>query len=75
MDIMFSLVGYFLIEKYKKTIYRWNIKVEANLQASNVNADEIDKAAQNELTLAVMNNYYSVGADAHVALQFHHSRS
>uniref|UniRef100_A0A8R1XJL5 Diacylglycerol kinase n=1 Tax=Onchocerca volvulus TaxID=6282 RepID=A0A8R1XJL5_ONCVO len=54
---------------------RWNIKVEANLQASNVNADEIDKAAQNELTLAVMNNYYSVGADAHVALQFHHSRS
>ncbi|KAM3718388.1 putative diacylglycerol kinase [Dirofilaria immitis] len=54
---------------------RWKINVEPNLQASNAQTDEIDKAAQNELTLTVMNNYYSIGADAHVALQFHHSRS
>ncbi|XP_058053699.1 eye-specific diacylglycerol kinase [Anopheles bellator] len=47
---------------------RWSLKVEPNTSATNV-ADGKDN-----LPLNVVNNYFSLGVDAHIALEFHEAR-
>ncbi|KAG7473648.1 hypothetical protein MATL_G00098080 [Megalops atlanticus] len=50
---------------------RWNLIVEPNLEA---NQEEKDEQQTDKLPLDVFNNYFSLGFDAHVTLEFHESR-
>uniref|UniRef100_W5MED5 Diacylglycerol kinase n=1 Tax=Lepisosteus oculatus TaxID=7918 RepID=W5MED5_LEPOC len=50
---------------------RWNLIVEPNVQA---NPEDKDEGATDKLPLDVFNNYFSLGFDAHVTLEFHESR-
>ncbi|XP_062824014.1 diacylglycerol kinase zeta isoform X1 [Anolis carolinensis] len=50
---------------------RWNLLVEPNLEA---NPEEKDETATDKLPLDVFNNYFSLGFDARVTLEFHESR-
>ncbi|XP_048804048.1 diacylglycerol kinase zeta isoform X8 [Lagopus muta] len=50
---------------------RWNLRVEANPEA---NPEEKDETAADKLPLDVFNNYFSLGFDARVTLEFHESR-
>ncbi|XP_066514289.1 diacylglycerol kinase zeta-like isoform X2 [Hoplias malabaricus] len=50
---------------------RWNLHVEPNPEAG---PEEKDEQVTDKLPLDVFNNYFSLGFDAHVTLEFHESR-
>ncbi|KAI4873737.1 hypothetical protein NFI96_008166, partial [Prochilodus magdalenae] len=50
---------------------RWNLQVEPNPEAG---SEEKDEQVTDKLPLDVFNNYFSLGFDAHVTLEFHESR-
>ncbi|XP_062700197.1 eye-specific diacylglycerol kinase isoform X2 [Aedes albopictus] len=47
---------------------RWNLKVEPNTAVTNA------EDGKDNLPLNVVNNYFSLGVDAHIALEFHEAR-
>uniref|UniRef100_A0A8B9H586 Diacylglycerol kinase n=1 Tax=Astyanax mexicanus TaxID=7994 RepID=A0A8B9H586_ASTMX len=50
---------------------RWNLHLEPNPEAG---PEEKDEQVTDKLPLDVFNNYFSLGFDAHVTLEFHESR-
>ena len=68
-----SYLAFVITDQYScPLLTRWNLQVEPHPEFAPEESEV--EGAMNQIPLDVMNNYFSLGADAHVTLEFHESR-